>query len=151
MLPTLSIRPNAVLRRGTDWTSDMSRLFDELFGFAPRLSTWSAWTPAADLYETDDEFVLEIEMPGFNREDIEVTVERGILTVSGQRAGEAQDGERATYHVRERSFERFSRSFSLPQSVDAEHVDAEYRSGILRVRLPKIAEAKPRQISVKGS
>lgn len=148
MLPTLSF-PRTAVRRGTDWSTDVNRFFDEFF--TPRLSTWSAWTPAADLYETDDEFVLEMEMPGFNKDDIEVTVEHGILSVSGRRTAEREEGERLTYHVRERSYDRFNRSFSLPRSVDAEHVNAEYRNGILRVTLPKLAEAKPRQIAVKAS
>ena len=147
MLPTLSI-PRTGVRRGTDWTSDMDRFFDEFFR-TPRMSTWSAWTPAADLYETNDEFVLEMEMPGFHKDDLQVTVERGILTVSGQRREQERE-ENVTYHVRERSYDRFSRSFSLPQSVNADHVDAEYNNGILRVRLPKLAEAKPRQITVKS-
>lgn len=150
MLPTISLRPGTV-RRGTDLASDMSRLFDDVFSFGPRLSTWSAWLPAADLYETNDEFVLEMEVPGCNKDDIEVTVERGILTVSGHRASHVEESERISYHVRERSYDRFSRSFSLPQSVDAEDVEAEYRNGILVVRLPKLAEAKPRQITVKAS
>lgn len=148
MLPTLSI-PRSGVRRGTDWTSDMDRFFDEFFR-TPRMSTWSAWTPPADLYETGDEFVLEMEMPGFHKDDLQVTVERGILTVSGQRREQERE-ENVTYHVRERSYDRFSRSFSLPQSVNADDVDAEYDNGILRVRLPKLSEAKPRQIAVKSS
>lgn len=152
MLPTSTRRP-ATLRRGDNWASEMNRMFDEFLGYSPRLATWSAWTPAADLFETSDEFVLEMELPGFDNEDIEVTVERGILTVTGRRTAEseADNGERVNYHVRERSFERFSRSFSLPQSVNADDVDAQYKNGILRVTLPKVAEAKPRQITVKGS
>lgn len=149
MLPTRTSRPN-VLRRTNDWTSDVNRMFDEFFNLTPRLSTWSAWMPAADLYETSDEFVLEMELPGFDKDDIEVTVERGILTVTGQHRAEAEESERATYHVRERSFDRFSRSFSLPRSVDADSVDATYKNGILHVTLPKVAEAKPRQIAVKS-
>lgn len=153
MLPTSTRRPATALRRGENWASEMNRLFDEFLGYTPRLATWSAWTPAADLFETNDEFVLEMELPGFNIDDIEVTVERGILTVSGRRTAEVEsgNGERINYHVRERSFDRFSRSFSLPQTVNADHVDAEYRNGILRVTLPKVAEAKPRQIAVKGA
>ena len=152
MLPT-STRRNTALRRGENWANEMNRMFDEFFGYSPRLATWSAWTPAADLFETSDEFVLEMELPGFDSNDIEVTVERGILTVTGRRTAEveSEDGERVNYHVRERSFDRFSRSFSLPQSVNADDVDAQYTNGILRVTLPKVAEAKPRQIAVKGS
>lgn len=107
--------------------------------------------PAADLFETDEEFVLELELPGLGREDIEVTVEKGILTVSGQRSTETEEerGERHTYHVRERSYDRFSRSFSLPHSVTHEQVDAQFENGMLTVRLPKAAEAKPRRIEVR--
>lgn len=151
MLPTRTYRPETTLRRGSDRSSEMGRLFDDLFGYTPRLATWSPWMPAADLFETSDEFVLEMELPGFDSEELEVTVEHGILTVSGHRTTEGENGERVNYHVRERSYDRFSRSFSLPRSVNADEVDAGYENGILRVTLPKAAEAKPRHISVKAS
>lgn len=148
MLPTINRRPMGGLRRN-DWLGgELDRMFDDFF--TRPLSTWSTWTPAADLYETDDEFVLDLEMPGFSHDDIEVTVERGILTVSGQRTAEEEQGNRHTYHVRERSYDRFSRSFSLPHSVNADEVQARFENGILNVRLPKAAEAKPRRIAVSA-
>ncbi|MFQ5677824.1 MAG: Hsp20/alpha crystallin family protein [Gemmatimonadota bacterium] len=150
MLPTLSRRANlgrgrlAELAPGLDW------VFDELFPLTSR-GAWIAWTPVADLFESDDEFVLDMELPGFREKEIEVAVERGILSVSGQRTAEADEDEKRTYHVRERAYERFSRSFTLPASVDAEQVRAEFKNGILRVTLPKAREAKPRRIAVKAS
>ncbi len=149
MLPTITRTPRSNLRRGDLFGGDVERIFDDFFNRP--LSTWSAWTPAADLYETDDEFVLELEMPGFSRNEIDVTVEHGILSVSGQRTHQEESEERPTYHVRERSYDRFTRSFSLPRSVDADSVDARFDNGILRVTLPKAAEAKPRRIEIAGS
>lgn len=147
MLPTTTYRPGSALRRWSDTGSDFNRLFDELWNRG--LNGWTTWTPAADLYETNEEFVLEIGLPGFRHEDIEVTVERGILTVSGQRPARQED-ESFTYHVREHTYERFSRSFQLPASVNADDVTAEFENGMLVVTLPKAAEAKPRRIAVSA-
>lgn len=148
MLPTINRGATTARRRPELFGGEWDRLFDEVL--TRPLSTWSTWTPAADLYETDDEFVLELDMPGFDQDDIEVTVEHGILGVSGQRTMD-EKSERYTYHVRERSYERFNRSFSLPRSVNPDQVAAEFRNGMLRVTLPKAAEAKPRRIAVNAS
>lgn len=148
MLPTRRTYRPATVSRRRDVGSDLDRWFDDFF--TRQLSGWTAWNPAADLYETDDEFVLELELPGMSRNDLEVTVEKGILTVSGQRSTETESerDERHTYHVRERSYDRFSRGFSLPHTVNPDEVDATFENGMLTVRLPKAAEAKPRRIEV---
>lgn len=124
---------------------DMTRWFDDMVNRT--LGGWTSWSPAADLFETGEEYVLELELPGFSRDDIEITMEQGILTVAGERSREEEDVRR-TYRVRERSLGRFTRSFSLPRSVQAEDVDAEFSGGILRITMPKAAEAKPRRIEV---
>lgn len=147
MLPTTVYRPGSALRRWSGVGSDVNRLFEELWGGGP--NGWTTWTPAADLYETGEDFVLEIGLPGFRHEDIEVTVERGILTVSGQRPAR-EEAESYTYHVREHTYDRFSRSFQLPSSVSADDVTAEFENGMLVVTLPKAAEAKPRRIAVSA-
>lgn len=147
MLPTTSYRPGTALRRRSEAGSDWNRLFDELWSRG--INGWTTWTPAADLYETGEQFVLEIGLPGFRHDDIEVTVERGILTISGQRPMR-EDDESYTYHVREHTYDRFSRSFQLPTSVNADDVTAEFENGMLVVRLPKAAEAKPRRIAVSA-
>ena len=142
MLPEVrTYQPGSAIRRGADWT----RLFDDMLG--RDLNGWTAWTPAADLYETEDSFVLELGLPGYTGDDIQVTVERGILTVTGQRSRREGD-ERVTYHLREHTYDRFTRSFSLPASVRADEVRAEFEQGMLVVTLPKTAEAKPRKVEV---
>jgi HSP20 family protein len=133
-----------VFRRGADFGSDWNRLIENAFG---DLNGWTAWAPAANLYETGEEFVLEMGLPGFDSDSIDVNVERGILTVSGNRTRSEEDDSR-TYHVRELSEERFTRSFSFPASVRADDVRAEFHDGMLVVTLPKSAEAKPRRVRI---
>jgi HSP20 family molecular chaperone IbpA len=143
MLPTITYRPRTIRRRELP---ELNSFFDELLGRP--LDTWSTWMPSADFYETEDGFVLEIELPGYAREELEVTVEKGVLTVSGEHDAQAETEGRA-YYCRERSTERFSRSFSLPQSVNPEGVEAEMESGVLFVTLSKVEEAKPRKVEVR--
>ena len=146
MIPTIRrTSEGAGLRNLSDLRYEMDRLFEDAFGGRSR--SVSGWTPATDLVETDAAYEVSLELPGFDREDIEVTVDQGVLTIAGQRTEEHEDEER-TYHLRERSLGRFSRSFSLPSSVSAEEVSATYRDGVLRVRLPKQEEARTRQIEV---
>ena len=114
------------------------------FGFA----TADAWVPPVDIYQTgDQELVLKAELPDLAREDIDITVENFVLTIKGEKklAGDVK-GEQ--FHHVERRYGKFSRSFSLPQTVDAGKVSAEYKNGVLSVRLPLREEAKPRQIKV---
>jgi HSP20 family protein len=167
MLPTItycapSARP--VTRRRNDLGSELDRVLDGLFGAARGSGLATCARGSADLYETDAELVLELEVPGFSKEEIEVTVERGVLTVDGSRAHDAKDTEatdnaeeaeeggdshdNATYHIRERSFESFTRTFRVPESVGSEEILAELEAGVLTVRLPKAAEAKPRRIEI---
>lgn len=129
-----------------DLAFDIDRWFEDAFGRT--LRGWTSWLPSADLFETDEEYVLEMELPGFSREGIEITLEQGILSVTGSRR-EEEETERRTYRVRERAVGRFTRSFSLPRSVEAEDVNAEFHDGVLRITMPKRAEAKPRRIEVE--
>lgn len=146
MLPQLrTYQPGSAIRRGAGIGSDWIRLFDDAFN--RDLNGWTAWTPLADLYETEDEFVLEMGLPGFDAESIDVTVERGVLTVTGRREATDETASRE-YHVREHTFDRFTRSFSLPSSVVVDDVSAEYEGGMLSVRLPKAAEAKPMRVQI---
>lgn len=112
------------------------------------VSGTGAWLPAVDIYETGDkEIVLKAELPGLKREDIDLTVENNTLTIRGNRRRD--DGiVDAQYHRSERVYGTCSRSFTLPNTVDPSRVKAEYRDGVLTVRLPLREEAKPRQIAV---
>jgi len=114
----------------------------------PFFATTDTWVPPVDIYQTgDQELVLKAELPDMAREDIDITVENFVLTIKGEKkfAGDVK-GEQ--FHHTERRYGAFSRSFSLPQTVDAGKVSAEYKNGVLSVRLPLREEAKPRQIKV---
>ena len=115
------------------------------FGFAAP----STWTPPVDIFQTGDhELVLKAELPDMLREDIDITVEDFVLTMKGEKKVSNEVKEEQFHHV-ERRYGSFSRSFSLPQTVDASRVAAEYKNGVLTVRLPLREEAKPRTIKVE--
>ena len=106
-----------------------------------------AWVPAVDIYETDThEVVIKAELPDVKKEDIGVSVENSVLTLTGERKPE--QSKREQFQCVERRFGRFSRSFTLPTSVDAGQIAASYKDGVLTIRLPRREEAKPRQITV---
>ncbi len=112
------------------------------------LATASTWMPPVDIYQTgDQELVLKAELPDMAREDIDITVENFVLTIKGEKKFASDVKEEQFHHV-ERRYGTFSRSFSLPQTVDAGKVSAEHKNGVLTVRLPLREEAKPRQIKV---
>ncbi|MYA32503.1 MAG: Hsp20/alpha crystallin family protein [Gemmatimonadales bacterium] len=141
MLPTIIHRTPT--RRRADF--DFDRLFNGLLD----LDRSSRPVVPADLYETEDGYGLELELPGFAEAEIEITVDRGVLTISGVRAEEA-DANGRVYHVRERRNAQFTRSFSLPASIRGEDVAAHLDAGVLTVELPKSPEAKPHRVAVGG-
>jgi len=110
---------------------------------------FSGWTPALDLYQNNDNVIAVIELPGMRKEDIEISLHDGMLTIAGERRTETQDGEKAERS--ERYVGKFRRSITLPTRVDANKVSATYKDGILTVTLPKAEEAKPKQIQVSVS
>jgi HSP20 family protein len=114
------------------------------FGF----TTGNSWVPPVDIYQTGEhELVLKAELPDLSREEIDITVENFVLTLKGEKKL-ADDVKEEQFHHIERSYGSFSRSFSLPRTVDASKVSADYKNGVLTVRLPLREEAKPRQIKV---
>ena len=126
---------------------EMTRLFDDR-RFAAGESV--GWTPACDIYEDEEGVSLRFELAGVDPKDVEVRFENGVLTLRGERKLERED-KRENYHRVELNYGTFTRSFSLPGTVDAEKIRAESRNGVLTVTLPKKAEAKPRSIQVKVS
>lgn len=118
----------------------MNRFFTESLGEG-------TWRPAADIAETDEAYQVSVELPGLTKNDIEVTVENNVLTISGERKWDAQES-RDRYHRVERYYGKFSRSFSLPQQVTAEKVQASFKDGILSVTVPKAENARPRRIAI---
>ncbi len=137
--------------RLTDLRDDIDRLFESPFGGLGRTSQWlSGWTPALDLYEDKDNLFVKMELPGMKREDIEVSLHEGSLSISGERQSEQKHQEAEVYRA-ERFFGRFQRTVTLPTPVAADKVKAEYRDGILTITLPKTEEAKPKHIDVNVS
>lgn len=112
------------------------------------LMSSGSWIPAVDIYQNGEhELVLKAELPDMTREDIDITVEKGTLTIKGEKKF-ASDVKEEHFHRLERRYGTFSRSFSLPDSVDAAKVSADYKNGVLTVRLPQREETKPRQIKI---
>ncbi len=126
--------------------TEMDRLLSDFFGGGSNGSTLGGFAPPTDLYETEDAYVVESELPGFSRDDIRVSLEGGTLSISGRRE---ESGDGRDYRRRERAAGRFERRFRLPRSVEAEDVEARMENGILRVRVPKAEEARSRKIEVE--
>lgn len=131
---------------GSDFNR-LSRLFDESPFFT---SGEGMWSPAVSIAETNDDIVLTAEVPGLTEEDIGVELENNVLTVSGEKTEERreEDGGERRYHLWERSYGSFRRSFTLPTNVEAEKVEASFENGVLTVRLPKAMESKGRRIEI---
>ena len=110
-------------------------------------STFGTFTPAVDVYEDEQNLVLKLEVPGMNEEDLKVSLENNTLTVSGERKFEKEEKEE-NFHRIERRYGTFTRTFRLPNTVDAEKVEASYDKGLLKITLAKRAEAKPKAIKV---
>ena len=120
----------------------LNRMFEDIYG------NIRGWVPAVDIVETNArEFVIKAELPEMKREDISVTFEQNVLTLSGERKAAVEDGT-GTYHRSERAHGRFTRSFTLPATVDDARITAAYKDGVLTVRVPQREEAKPKQITV---
>lgn len=111
-------------------------------------SMLTQWSPAVDILEDDKEFVVKAELPDIKKEDVHVSVENGILSISGERKFQKEEKNRR-YHRVERSYGTFARSFSLPEGADAGKVRAEFKDGVLQVHMQKSENAKPKQIDVK--
>lgn len=135
--------------RLSDLRQEIDQLFDLPLAGLSGTSPWmSGWTPALDVYEDKDQFVITAELPGMKKEDIEVSLHNGSLTVSGERKSEYENREESGVYRAERYFGRFQRTVDLPALVAGDGVKADYRDGILTITLPKAEEAKPRQINV---
>lgn len=139
-------------------TNDPFSLFQDLMRFQDTL--WNQWrnedrgrlepyAPACDLWEDKDAFYVEAELPGMKTEDVEIAFENNVLTLRGERKQEKSTEEQGFRHS-ERVYGKFARAFRLPETVDAEGIEATMEDGLLKVRLPKKTEAKPRKIEVKA-
>ena len=106
------------------------------------------WVPSADVSETENAYVVKMDIPSVKAEEVKVTVLEGVLTIQGERASE-KSTDKETVHLQERSYGSFSRSFSLPKNADADQVAADFQHGTLTVTIPKRAEAKSKEITVR--
>ena len=135
---------------------DLFRLQDQLFktfgetygSSRDETGLTGAWTPAVDVFEDGDAITLKVELREVDAKDVDIQVEANQLTIRGERKLENAEN-RDNYHRIERTYGAFSRTFTLPNTVDTDHISAESRDGVLRVVLPKRAETKPRQIKVQ--
>jgi len=139
---------------------DLQRRMTSLFDWSPfRRSSLTAddenitvpeWAPLVDIAEDDKEYLIKVELPEVQKDDVKVTVESGTLTISGERKAEKEQKGRKFHRV-ERYYGRFERSFSIPDDAEADDVKAEFKDGVLRVHLAKCEKARPKQIEVKVS
>lgn len=124
---------------------EMDRWFDGYYGGSSQ--SLQPWAPAVSIQETSDSLAVTVELPGVNPADVEVTVENGVLTISGEKS---PVGAAGNVHLDERRYGRFERSFTLLQSVVPDDIRADFANGVLTVSLPKTAEAKPRRIQIES-
>jgi HSP20 family protein len=130
--------------------NEMYRLVNEFFrgGHGGEGGWWAgAWTPAVDMYESDQALTLKAELPGFSKDDVQVDIKDNVLTLKGERKREHEVKEEQ-YHRVERVFGAFRRSFVLPALVDADKAEATFKDGVLELKLPKAEEAKPKRIGI---
>ena len=135
--------------------NSLNRFLDETFGpFATQSpvseepGAFTTWAPLCDIYETDKNIVIKMELPEVKKENISVTFDNNVLTITGERKAEEEE-KGQSYHRQERSYGQFLRSFTLPPFVDTKNITAESKEGMLSVTLPKVEEAKAKQIEVK--
>lgn len=111
---------------------------------------YGAWAPPVDIFEKGDHLVIRAEVPGVDKNDIDVRVENGVLQIRGERKAESEVDEKTAYRM-ERVYGSFIRSFTLPTTVDASKIAAKYRDGVLEVTIPKAEEAKPKKVRIEAA
>jgi HSP20 family protein len=127
-------------------TNRLARLFDNAGASA---YNGTVWAPRVNVAETADELVLTTELPGMTQEQVSIELEQNVLTISGEKSEERTEGdEEMTYHLWERAYGSFRRSFTLPRPVNGDEVTARFENGVLEIRLPKAPEAKGRKIEI---
>jgi HSP20 family protein len=132
--------------RVSDVQTEVNRLFENVLG-RPASATGRVWAPPVDMYATKDDLVLTLELPGVSEKDVTVSITGDLLTVKGERRFEQQAKEQDLLHV-ERTYGTFERVIQLPMAVQADHVKATFRDGVLEIKLPKAEELKPKEIKI---
>ena len=136
---------------------DVSNSLNRIFGRSParagsdrELLTMADWTPSVDISETDTAYLIKGEIPGVKKEDVKITIEDGMITMRGERKQEKEEKDKKFHRV-ERSYGSFMRTFALPVNIDETKVQAQFKDGVLAVRLPKSPIARPKALDVKVS
>ena len=129
---------------------EMLRQYSPFFNRALRRNGGEtrAWTPVADISETDKEYVIKAQLPEVRKEDVKVTLDNGIMTIAGERKYQKEQDDSSEIRI-ESFYGSFSRSFSLPENIDAKGIRAETKDGVLRVKIPKIQAAAPKSVSIE--
>jgi HSP20 family protein len=136
--------------RLTSLRDEINDLFESTFANGNGSDVFNSWAPALDVYEDADNLIVRAEIPGMKKEDIDISLQNNVLTLSGERRNEKKyEGSETSRE--ERFFGRFTRSMTLPKQVNASRVKASYKDGILSITLPKAEEAKPRQIEIHAA
>ncbi|MDH3457537.1 MAG: Hsp20/alpha crystallin family protein [Gemmatimonadota bacterium] len=145
--------PTVVRRQTPNLWDEMFNIrseFDRLLGRTDT-QVGAGWCPVVDVHETEDALILQAELPGLKADDVSLSVENGVLTISGEKKQQFEEGKEGTeYHLVERRYGHFERRFTLPRTVDPERVVADFSDGILRITLAKAETAKPRRIEIKS-
>ena len=134
----------ALLMKPEPFTREIDRVFDTFFG---QTDQTRRWVPPMDLVEAEDHFVLKADLPGLTEGDVNIEVQDGTLTISGERKAEHEQREKGWYRI-ERSFGSFNRSLTMPDGIDPDRIAASFSHGVLEVRIPKPEERKPRRIAI---
>ena len=138
----------ALLMKPEPFSREIDRVFDAFFGQNEQQAR--RWVPPMDLVEAEDHFLLKADLPGLSEGDVNIEVQDGSLTISGERRAEHTEQERGFYRI-ERSFGSFNRSLTLPDGVDPDRIEASFSHGVLEVRIPKPEERKPRRIEISST
>jgi HSP20 family protein len=144
-------RPGAEFTpRISDLSREMNRLFDSFFhsDIADDGTLAATWIPAVDILEQDDSYEFEAELPGLKKEDVKISVQDNILTLRGDKKDERKESKKG-YLRMETNYGSFSRSFTLPTTINASKIEAEFKDGVLKIHIPKAEEAKSKMIEVK--
>ena len=137
--------PNRTVR---DLQREVDSIFDQFFGRGSDEETSAVWAPRTDLSETDDAYRIRLDVPGMEKDDITINLQNNTLTVSGERSSERKE-ESEEYVRVERAFGNFHRTFTLPDAVDPENVEAAYDNGVLTIHVPKTETSTRRQIEIQ--
>lgn len=148
MTSLVRFSPTSELRR---MQQEFDRLFESFFPARPDGNgdvETALWSPRVDLAETDDTYLIQLDVPGMKKDAFNINYQQGVLSVSGERKAEETE-EKANYVRMERSYGHFYRSFTLPKAIKEDKIEASYQDGVLTIRVPKAEESKPRRIQIR--